>query len=367
MKIIHVLYSGLGGHGNVFFSSINADEHKQFDYEAIFAGVEEVREEYITKCSGYNIRWKYIRKKRGLDISFSRNIIATIRGSEASIIFLHGSRFVLLARLAALVSKNKKRIVVRETQANQLKTKLEWGWLVLAMLFSDKIIFLTTTFKDEVRKRLTWLYSKKKVEIINNGIDLAFFNPLTRPFTGGTIILGMQSRIVSIKDHITLLHALAILQIEHPELTVQLKIAGDGDMLHALQKLAGQLKIEDKVLFTGMLNEDKLVSFMQSLDVYIHASLGETMSTAIMQAMACKLPIIASDVPGINNMIENNKTGILVPVKNEIALANAIIEIINNPVKATALKEAAFDFAVLNYSNKTMFAKYQQVFKSLVN
>ncbi|MBK8495622.1 MAG: glycosyltransferase family 4 protein [Chitinophagaceae bacterium] len=58
------------------------------------------------------------------------------------------------------------------------------------------------------------------------------------------------------------------------------------------------------------------MAFLQSLDIYVHASLGETMSTAIMQAMACKLPIVASDVNGINNMIIHGKTGILVPTHN---------------------------------------------------
>ena len=64
MKILHVLYSGLGGHGNVFFSLVKADENKKFDYEAIFAGVEEVRDEYVTKCTDGDIQWKYIHKKK---------------------------------------------------------------------------------------------------------------------------------------------------------------------------------------------------------------------------------------------------------------------------------------------------------------
>jgi glycosyltransferase involved in cell wall biosynthesis len=365
MKITHILYSGLGGHGNVFFSFVTADEYKHFDYEAIFAGVEEVRQEYITKCTTHQINWKFLQKKRGVDIGFARNLVATVKGTESSVIFLHGSRFIFLAKLAALLSKNKKKIVVRETQANHLKTGLEWLWLALTMLFADRIIFLTDNFKEEVRKILGWVYSPRKISIINNGIDLNFFKPLEKP-PAKTIVLGMQSRIVPIKDHATLLQAVSRLQLQHPELKVQLKIAGDGDSLKELQMLAKQLQIEKKVLFTGMLNESNLVSFMQSLDIYIHASHGETMSTSIMQAMACKLPIIASDVPGISNMIENNKTGILVPPKNQVALAKAIADIINNPAKATTMKEAAFEFAVLNYSNKTMFAKYQSVFENMI-
>jgi glycosyltransferase involved in cell wall biosynthesis len=267
--------------------------------------------------------------------------------------------------MAALLSKNKKKIVVRETQANHLKTRLEWMWLTLTMLFADRVIFLTDNFREEVRKTLGSVYSPKKISIINNGIDLNFFKPLEKLSTK-TIVLGMQSRIVPIKDHATLLQAVAVLQLQHPEITIQLKIAGDGDSIKELQLLAKQLQIEKKVLFTGMLNEINLVNFMRSLDIYIHASYGETMSTSIMQAMACKLPIIGSDVPGISNMIENNKTGILVPVKNQVALAKAITDIIHNPIRAAAMKEAAFDFAVLNYSNKTMFAKYLTVFENMI-
>ena len=81
-----------------------------------------------------------------------------------------------------------------------------------------------------------------------------------------------------------------------------------------------------------------------------------------MQAMACGLPIIASDVPGINNMIINNKTGILVPVKNEKLMADTIMYLVNNNSLATGLSENAFKFAKMHYSNVTMFKKYKELF-----
>lgn len=365
MKIAHILYSGLGGHGNVFFSMVKAAEHTEFDFEAIFAGIEEVRGEYVTACNASNVQWTFVHKTPGLDISFNRSIIAAIKASKSSIIFLHGSRFFILAKLGVLLSKNKKRVVIRETQPNHLKSKADWVGLVFALLFADKMIFLTERFQKDIQKKLKWIYKSQKVSVINNGIDLNFFKPAEKMSVKLTVI-GMQSRIMETKDHATLLHAFAAFQHQHPDCEIQLKIAGDGDLMPAMQILAKQMEISEKVEFVGMLNEGDLATFLQSLDIYVHASLGETMSTAIMQAMACKLPIIASDVPGINNMIENDKTGILVPSKNSTALADAIYTLINNPGKAAALKEAAFDFAVLNYSNKTMFAKYKAVFKSLV-
>lgn len=361
MKLLHLLYSGLGGHGNVFFSMIEADKNKVFEYEPVFTGIEEIREEYISKCNFSNMPWKFIRKKRGIDLRFNWKIITEIIQSDSPVIFLHGSRFIVPAKIAALLSRKKKKIVVRETQANHLKTHTDWLWLILAMILAHRIIFLTDSFNEEIKKKLSWIYNPGKIRIIGNGLDLQKFYPSIKQ-AGNSIVLGMQSRIVSIKDHITLLQAFELLHKQFPKLEMQLIIAGDGESLASLRNYADRLSSRNKINFTGSLNEIKLVRFLQSLDIYIHASLGETMSTSIMQAMACKLPVVASDVPGINNMILHEQTGVLVPAKNQHALAQAIHNLVINPAKAKTLREAAFKFAQSNYSNKTMFAKYQDVF-----
>ena len=124
------------------------------------------------------------------------------------------------------------------------------------------------------------------------------------------------------------------------------------------------------ISFTGdenpqiKLNETELIQFLNSLDVYIHASFGETMSTAIMQAMACGLPIIASDVPGINNMIEAEKNGILVPIKNEVVLSEKMQTLISNYTKKDALSNQALEYAQIHFSKERMFQEYAQLFQS---
>ena len=362
MKVLHLLYAGLGGHGNVFFSFIKADENKQIENEAIFAGVEPIRDEYISNCNKANIPWQSLRKRKGVDIGFSKKLLHSLRASISSVIFLHGSRFIILAKIAVLTSSKKKKIVVRETQANHLKTGYDWMRLIASMILADRMVFLTPVFEAEIRKKLSLIYRPNKISIVNNGIDLTFFKPAIKQ-ANKRIILGMQSRIVSIKDHSTLLKAFAILQQDPSQLSLELKIAGEGDLMPALKLLAKELQIDNKVQFTGVLNEDDLLHFLHGIDIYVHASMGETMSTAIMQAMACRLTVIASDVPGINNMIEHNKTGVLIPVKNEAALANAILYIIDNPTKANAMAQAAYSHALLNFSSKTMFAKYVSLFE----
>jgi L-malate glycosyltransferase len=112
-----------------------------------------------------------------------------------------------------------------------------------------------------------------------------------------------------------------------------------------------------------MLEEKDLPEFINSLDIYVHATLGETMSTAIMQVMACRVPVIASDVPGVNNMIIHEQLGLLVPVKNETAMAEAIVYLLDHPEVAAKLSGNAFDFAITHYSNTSMLDKYKAVFK----
>ncbi len=363
MKILHVLYSGLGGHGNIFFAMVNADARKEFEYEALFYGIEEVRHEFIEECAEKNIAWNFAKKKVGLDIPYYIRIHHLIRKSDPDIIFLHGSAYILPAKIAALLANKKCKVVIRETQANHLKTKAQWISLTGAMFFAHDIVCLTTAFKDQIQKKMGWLYRKRKVSVISNGINLEIYKPGNKA-TGKNIVIGMQSRLVRIKDHITLLKAFALLKKEYTSLAfnMKLRIAGDGDFKAELVKYTEEIGLTNEVEFTGMIPEKELVVFLQSLDIYVHASLGETMSTAIMQAMACKLPIVASDVNGINNMITDNITGILVPAQNEPALAKALKQYLVNTDLRNLHAQNAFDYALNHFSSQKMTESYKNLF-----
>lgn len=363
MKILHVLYSGLGGHGNVFFSLVKADKDAAFQQEALFAGVEELRPSYQQQCTDHSIAYNYLRKKPGLDIGFYFRLIRQIRRSKPQIIFLHGSANILPAKIAAFFYRNHKMTVVRETQSNELKTKRDWKMLKLALRYADKIVFLSDEYNEGVKKELPHLYHPKRIAVIPNGIDLELYRPAEKTNTG-QLVLGMLGRIVAIKDHDTLLKAFAMVKERQPQLTMKLRIAGDGEYRTMLGKKVIELNIAADVEFTGTLDEAALVSFIQSLDIYVHASLGETMSTAIMQAMACKKAIVASDVPGINNMIINNETGWLVPVKDAPAMATALFQLVNDQEHAAKLAANAYQFALDHYSNTVMFNRYKELFNS---
>ena len=363
MKILHILYSGLGGHGNVFFSIIRADKEKTFQYEALFNGIEEVKHEYIDSCKGFGIPWNFVSKSPGFDPGYYFKLLKYIRKSDAEIVFIHSSSYIMPALLGSVFSKKRKRIIVRETQANHLKAKMEWFWLGVAMLTANRIVFLTDEYRLETAKKLGWIYKTRKISIIPNGLDLELFQPHKKSIPG-KIVIGMQSRLVRIKDHTTLLDAFSILlnKYSDPGISLLLRIAGDGDQKAMLEAKAVSLNLGKSVEFTGVLNEGELLDFLWSLDIYIHASLGETMSNAIMQAMACGKPVVASDVPGINNMIQHNLTGMLAPPRDPVILAGVLFELINNKQEQERLGKSALSFAKKKFSNFTMFENYKKVF-----
>lgn len=357
------MYSGLGGHGNVFFSMVDADKEASCDFTAVFMGIEPVKEEYVSKCNERNIPFAAILKKPGLNLKSFIGVYRALKQQKPDILFLHTPTNIVPAIAYRFRTLFRTKIFVRETQPNHLKTRKEWIGLYVTMIFSNRVFFLSEQFRDDVRKRLGIFFSKKKSRVIPNGIDLEVFRPVSDHATSnGQLLLGMQGRLYKTKDHSTLLKAIALLKDKPYYPSLELSIAGDGMMRPALEALATQLGITDKVKFLGMLKEHELSSFLQGLNIYIHASLGETMSTALMQVMACQLPIIASDVKGINNMITHSQNGLLVPAENEMAIAAAIDELYLNQELRSKLAATGHAYALEHFSNKRMWRDYKKEF-----
>lgn len=362
-KIVHVLYSGLGGHGNVFFSMLDADQEKSFDYAAIFMGIEPIKDEYIQRCKERSILFHGVKKKIGIDVKAFYRVYKALRKEKPDIVFLHTSLNILPAFFYRVSRLFRSKIFVRETQPNHLKTFQEWVWLYFAMFLAKRIVFLSDQFKDDVKKKIGFFFRESKSRVIPNGIDLNIFKPVKEvDFETPPLVIGMQGRLYRSKDHLTLIRALSQLKNKAYYHKIQLQLAGDGTMRNDLELLVKELGLTEKVKFLGMLKEDELKNFLQSVGIYVHASLGETMSTAMMQVMACQLPIIASDVKGINNMITHRQNGILVPIQDAPAMAKAIDEIYNNKELRNELAYNGYSNAVKFFSNERMWNSYKNEF-----
>jgi glycosyltransferase involved in cell wall biosynthesis len=141
-----------------------------------------------------------------------------------------------------------------------------------------------------------------------------------------------------------------------------LTLAGDGDCLDAVRSLASSSGLAEHVEFMGNLDEPGLIAWFQSLDLYVHASDGETLSTSILQAMAMELPVLASNVPGIGNLLSGSPAvGVLIENNDAEAFARGIEAVYGDPQLRSRLAVAARAMVCDRYSCEAMFNSYDRL------
>lgn len=152
--------------------------------------------------------------------------------------------------------------------------------------------------------------------------------------------IGMVSRLDAIKDHSTLLHAIASLPAEVRGKKIKLMLAGTGDLMGELQALARQLGIHDRVEFLG--SRSNVAEFLGELDVYAFSTTpNEGFGIALLEAMAAGLPVIATDVPPCREVTDNGLAAILVPPRNADALAQKLERLLTEDSLRRELAERA--------------------------
>ena len=196
--------------------------------------------------------------------------------------------------------------------------------------------------------------------MIPNGVNHHFYQPKEKNQVG---VLGMAARIVDTKDHLNLILSFKTVLKKHPHL--KLKIAGDGNLKNQMLKLVNKNKLESQVSFVGLLNEDELIKFYQSLNVYVHATKSETLSTSILQAMSCGLPVITSNIENNAILIEEGSTGWLYKDQNAVDLANKINFVVEHPDLANKVGLHARTHVRENYTIENMAKLYITVLNEI--
>lgn len=164
----------------------------------------------------------------------------------------------------------------------------------------------------------------KKVEVVPNGIDLKRFEDLGRKPHEGFVVITV-ARLEAVKGIEYLIKAISNLKSQISNL--QLFIAGDGSERKNLEKLTQDLDLEEKVKFLGQIPPEGIPEYLSRADCFVLPSVKEGFGIAILESLAAGVPVVASRVGGILDIIEDGKTGLLVDPKNPEAISRAIYEI----------------------------------------
>ena len=204
------------------------------------------------------------------------------------------------------------------------------------------------------------------VSLIYNGVDLERYDhqeacctlPDEYGMEPGSQIVGVVARLEPEKGHPTLLEAWPRVLRAVPD--TYLLIVGEGSRRDALEAQARELRIAHRVVFTG--RRDDVPAVTAALDVAVLPSYREAQGLTILEAMALSRPVVASDVGGIPEMIEDGKTGLLVPPHDAEALADAIIRLLKNHPLADTLGRAGHDMVHDRFCIELMVSAVQSIY-----
>ena len=208
------------------------------------------------------------------------------------------------------------------------------------------------------------LYAQgRKHFTLYNCTDIPDFLPqksTTTPFT-----LGVVARLSHEKGLDILLEAMPEILQTHP--TIRLLIVGEGEQRKSLEQLANTLSIDHALTWAGLQPKESLSSWYAQMNILIVPSRFEGFGLSAIEAMSYAIPVVATAVDGLKEVVEDHQTGLLVPPQNPSALANALITLMNNPKQQKQLGESGrirvkAIFAYTLYQ-KTLGQLYEEVLK----
>ena len=229
----------------------------------------------------------------------------------------------------------------------------------LILANADAVIALTENMKKEMEK----MY-QRFVYVVPNGIEVERFKKYyyveKSKYKKTIIFIG---RLQSVKGVKYLIQAMSIVR---SNCNAQLIIIGNGKGKEGLKVLANNLNLNDCIQFTGQIDNEKVLEYMAQADIFVLPSLSEGFPIVILEAMASKLPIVATNVRGLPDIVEDGVNGFLVEPRNPDQLAEKIIFLLNDDKLRLKMSRANLEKAK-KYDWSCVVEQLEEVYRSVCN
>ena len=178
----------------------------------------------------------------------------------------------------------------------------------------------------------------ERVFVVRNGLDLARFDrqaeaPLDEPLPAGRPLVAVIANLWPVKGHRTLLEAVARIRLRRSD--VRFALVGDGPERAFLLQRAAELGLTDQFALLGTRYD--VPAILSRCDAACHPSLAEGLPNAVMEAMAARLPVVATAVGGVPELVADGRTGFLAPPGDAARLADRLLAVLADPERARAM------------------------------
>lgn len=330
-RVVNIITdNNIGGAGKVLQNYLTHYNKHEFDILVVLPRKSALKD-VLEKCGASVVAFDKLTEK-SMDIKSIMPMKNLLKRLNPDIVHTHAS---LSSRIAARLYGKCKIVYTRHCAyppSNFMKSALgKFIGKIVARLFSDRVIAISKA----VEENLTDMgVPEKMITVMMNGVE-----PLRELSDQEKAELrlgygiaedektaGMIGRLEAVKGHEYFIKA--IKQCNENDLNIKGLIVGTGGIEDELKKLAADLGIEDKIIFTGFL--DDVAPVVNITDIFVNASYGtEASSLAMLEAMSLGKPVVATNYGGNPYQVKQGKTGLLVQIKQSDYLSDAIIQLLS--------------------------------------
>lgn len=311
-------------------------------------------------------KFKTLRLRNALDVQSAHELARFVRRQEIEVVHAHLARDYLLAAYAARRNRNTKFIVTRHVlfPLNRLHRQ--------TLARAQRVIAVSNAVARELRKeRLT---SDDRIAVVHNGIDTNRFAHVLDNFDraeflrskglpADCLLVGSIGELRTLKRHDDFVRAAARIAERFPQthfVLAGVDTSSTGEVRKQLEQLVTELHLQDRFHFLGWL--DDAAKLLAALDVFVSASETESFGLAIAEAMAAGTAVVATATDGAREVVEDQKTGVIVPIANVAEMAGAIAALLANDDQRTQLGSQAKKTVTEKFSLRRMVDEIERLY-----
>lgn len=221
---------------------------------------------------------------------------------------------------------------------------------------ADKITTTSLFMKQELGK-----YTQKEIVVIPFGVDTTLFSPGRKEDRFTIVCTKALEKIYGIEYLIK-----AFLLVQREINGVKLVLIGEGKEKLNLEHLVKKFGLNDKVSFTGQLEQSQVAEAIKKSHLLVIPSLKESFGVSALEGSACQIPIVASDIPGLRETLVPNKTGLLFKTGSSEDLAKQILKIAKNKKLASVMGKQGREFVLTHYQWEDNAGKMLELYNKLL-
>lgn len=368
MRKKHILefstYAKIGGTQQMLLEFLRHASHDTFTYYLCVLLEHDVLNE---KVSQLPIEHTSLNMRGYWDLSAWWKLYTFIQGKQIDLIRTYGLKADIIGRIVGRIAG----IPVHITSVRSTDPWRKWYHVMLDSLtarFTDLYVSNSEAGRMAVHQRER--IPLTRIVTIPNGIapDLLLRSSQRTAYrqqfgiSATTPVLGIVANLCKMKGHTTLLDALPLIQKKFHD--IRCFFVGNDFLDGAIHRYVQEKHCEETVVFTGFRQD--IPELLSLFDIVLLPSLWEGSPVALLEAMAMKKPIVATEVGGIPELVIPQKTGILIPPQNPCALADAVIFLLENPAIASRMGEAGYERVLQEFSLDVLVARTEALYERLI-